>query len=99
MEADGAAFDAALWANPRDTPTTSVSAVRTTRNRRGLMAFPFSLAAGPHPRRELKLTPRRGFLRPRRGVAAGAFYRPLAPPPPRTDPYPPPRVFTPPRQA
>src|SRR5882672_1102451 len=32
----------------------------------------FSLAAGPHPRRELSLTPSRGFTRPRLGVAAGA---------------------------
>src|SRR5882672_1390978 len=32
----------------------------------------FSLAAGPHPRRELPLTPSRGFTRPRLGVAAGA---------------------------
>src|SRR2546425_9633921 len=82
MEADGAAFEAALWAKPRDTPTTSVSAVRTTRNRRGFMAFPFSLAAGPHPRRELTLTPRRGFSRLRRGVAAGAFHWRRGPPPP-----------------
>src|SRR3989441_11945325 len=81
MEADGAAFEAALWAKPRDTPTTSVSAVRTTRNRRGFMAFPFSLAAGPHPRRELTLTPRRGFSRPRRRVAAGDFHCRPGPPP------------------
>src|SRR2546428_5261546 len=96
MEADGAAFDAALWANPRDTPTTSVSAVRTTRNRRGFMAFPFSLAAGPHPRRELTLTPRRGFSRPRRGVAPGAFYLPPGPPPPpQLPPHPAPEFYIP----
>src|SRR3989442_10260021 len=32
----------------------------------------FSLAAGPHPRRALSLTPRLGFARPRLGIAAGA---------------------------
>src|SRR6185503_4830913 len=32
----------------------------------------FPLAAGPHPRRELSLTPRLGFAWPRLGVAAGA---------------------------
>src|SRR5205809_7347930 len=33
----------------------------------------FALALGPHPQRELTLTPRRGFPGPRLGVAAGAF--------------------------
>src|SRR2546428_490875 len=33
----------------------------------------FSLAPGPHPRRELTLMPRLGFARPRLGMAAGAF--------------------------
>jgi len=32
----------------------------------------FSLAPGPHPRRDLSLTPRLGFAWPRLGVAAGA---------------------------
>ena len=32
-----------------------------------------SMAAGPHPRRELTLTLRLGFARPRLSVAAGAF--------------------------
>ena len=32
----------------------------------------FALAPGPHPRRELTLTPRGGFACPPRGVAAGA---------------------------
>src|SRR2546428_7540822 len=33
-----------------------------------------SLALGPHPQRELTLTPRRGFPCPRLGVAAGALH-------------------------
>ena len=32
----------------------------------------FPVALGPHPQRELTLTPRLGFARPRLGVAAGA---------------------------
>src|SRR3989442_3230734 len=94
MEADGAAFEAALWAKPRDTPTTSVSAVRTTRNRRGFMAFPFSLAAGPHPPRELTLTPRRGFSRPRPRVAPTPFTCRGVPPPPPTYAVTAPHSFT-----
>ena len=38
----------------------------------------FPLAPGPHPRRELTLTLRRGFPWPRRSVAAGAKGRPIA---------------------
>ena len=46
----------------------------------------YSLAAGPHPRRELTLTPSLGSPCPRSGVAAGAsFTGGGAPPPPRTD--------------
>ena len=47
----------------------------------------FSLAAGPHPRRELTLMPRLGSPCPRLGMAAGAlfFTGGGAPPPPRTD--------------
>src|SRR5207247_216972 len=46
-----------------------------------------SLAAGPHPRRELTLMPRLGFPCPRLGMAAGApFFTGVgAPRPPRTD--------------
>src|SRR6185436_11860633 len=33
----------------------------------------YSLALGPHPQRELTLTPRLGFACPRLGVAAGAY--------------------------
>src|SRR5204862_3189397 len=44
----------------------------------------FALAPGPHPRRELTLTPRGGFACPPRGVAAGAFA--LAPGPHRLHP-------------
>src|SRR5213594_1044553 len=40
----------------------------------------FSLALGPHPQRDLSLTPRLGFTRPRLGVAAGAFSLALGPP-------------------
>src|SRR5438093_9162199 len=45
------------------------------------------LAPGPHPRRELTLTPRLGFACPRLGVAAGASfsYWRQGPPPARTD--------------
>ena len=39
----------------------------------------FSLAPGPHPRRELTLTPRLGFAWPRLGVAAGAPVSPAHP--------------------
>ena len=39
----------------------------------------FPLAAGPHPRRELTLTPSRGFACPRLGVAAGAPARAAGP--------------------
>src|SRR6267143_341401 len=43
------------------------------------------MALGPHPQRELSLTPRLGFARPRLGVAAGAasFTGAGAPPPAR----------------
>src|SRR2546422_3151912 len=40
----------------------------------------FSLAPGPHPRRELTLMPRLGFARPRLGMAAGAFQSRWPPP-------------------
>src|SRR2546428_11355939 len=40
----------------------------------------FSLALGPHPQRDLSLTPRLGFTGPRLGVAAGAFSLALGPP-------------------
>src|SRR3989442_6024142 len=43
------------------------------------------MALGPHPQRELTLTPRLGFTRPRLGVAAGAFTGAGAPPPARTN--------------
>src|SRR5882762_581831 len=45
----------------------------------------FSLAPGPHPRRELTLMPRFGFTSPRLGMAAGAFHWRRGPPPARTD--------------
>src|ERR1700675_1291547 len=38
-----------------------------------------SLAAGPHPRRELTLMPRFGFTCPQLGMAAGAPLRDLLP--------------------
>src|SRR2546427_4191266 len=48
----------------------------------------FSLAAGPHPRRDLSLTRRLGFSGPRQRVAAGAFFTGGgAPPPPRPFAY------------
>ena len=40
------------------------------------------MALGPHPQRELTLTPRRGVTWPRRSVAAGAPYPPYLPHPP-----------------
>src|SRR2546428_23953 len=46
------------------------------------VSFFFSLALGPHPQRQLSLTPRLGFTRPRLGVAAGAFSLALGNPPP-----------------
>src|SRR2546422_249517 len=51
--------------------------VRTTR-----LIF-FALALGPHPQRELTLTPRLGSPCPRLGVAAGAFALALGPHPQR----------------
>src|SRR5688572_25015398 len=41
---------------------------------RAFVAHLYLLAAGPHPRGELTLTPRLGFARPRLGVAAGASF-------------------------
>ena len=41
------------------------------------------LALGPHPQRELTLTPRGGFAGSPRGVAAGAFPLALGPHPQR----------------
>src|SRR3989441_3976028 len=46
-------------------------------------SLPFSPALGPHPQRELSLTPRLGFTRPRLRVAAGAFSLALGPHPQR----------------
>src|SRR6266498_1631938 len=43
----------------------------------------FALALGPHPQRDLTLTPRGGFACPPRGVAAGAFALALGPHPQR----------------
>src|SRR2546427_5935772 len=54
----------------------------------------FSLAAGPHPRRDLSLTRRLGFSGPRQRVAAGAFFTGGgAPPPPRPFADTSPRIF------
>ncbi len=47
------------------------------------LVYFFPLAAGPHPRRELTLTPRLGSTCPRLGVAAGAFPLALGPYPRR----------------
>src|SRR2546428_5037362 len=47
------------------------------------VSLPFSPALGPHPQRELSLTPRLGFTRPRLRVAAGAFSLALGPHPQR----------------
>src|SRR5438128_2159779 len=54
----------------------------------------FSLALGPHPQRDLSLTPRLGFTGPRLGVAAGAFSLALGPPPARAFPDTSPRIYT-----
>src|SRR5204863_232546 len=55
------------------------------------------LALGPHPQRELTLTPSRGFTCSRLGVAAGALPLALGPHPQRELTLPPSRGFTCPR--
>src|SRR5258708_28438346 len=57
----GVALPAAIWSFT--TAWTFLAIVRV---------YFSALAPGPHPRRELTLTPRLGAVRPRLGVAAGA---------------------------
>src|SRR5712671_5127992 len=66
-------------------PAEPVRALAPTLNRNDRLeaVIFFPLALGPHPQRELTVTPRRGYPCPRRGVAAGAFPLALGPHPQR----------------
>src|SRR5207247_8339697 len=66
----------------RPTLAGQSAAATISQSGKALSSLHYSLAAGPHPRRELTLTPRLGSACPRLGVAAGASYTGAQTPPP-----------------